>query len=157
MRPEINGYTMPPVTLDAVGGWQGEAQEAADQVEALEARVAELLPPADHANHLTDPREILADALGAAWDLTIVQGIDLPRMTPTEIERIARMVTGRKITVIYLHPAVDVLCAHFEDVPVAAVEDGEQYGVRFSDGHIDWIGRDVTEAFGDGVRELGGV
>ena len=34
------------------------------------------------------------------------------------------------------------------------VTDGERYGVRYDDGHVDWLGSSVGRAFGDGIEVL---
>ena len=32
------------------------------------------------------------------------------------------------------------------------VTDGERYGIQYDDGHVDWLGTDLTRAFGDGAE-----
>ena len=32
------------------------------------------------------------------------------------------------------------------------VTDGERYGIAYDDGHVDWLGTDLTRAFGDGAE-----
>lgn len=35
---------------------------------------------------------------------------------------------------------------------VAYVTDGERYGVQYGDGAVDWLGRDIVQAFGEGAE-----
>jgi hypothetical protein len=37
------------------------------------------------------------------------------------------------------------------------VTDGDRYGVRFDDGHVDWLGTDLSRAFGDGIEIIDDV
>lgn len=37
---------------------------------------------------------------------------------------------------------------------VAYVTDGTQYGVQYTDGHVDWLGSDPVQAFGEGAEVL---
>lgn len=35
---------------------------------------------------------------------------------------------------------------------VAYVTDGERYGVQYEGGHVDWLGADPVQAFGEGAE-----
>jgi hypothetical protein len=37
----------------------------------------------------------------------------------------------------------------------AYVTDGERFGIRYTDGLVDWMGTDIVAAFGDGARAEG--
>jgi hypothetical protein len=40
------------------------------------------------------------------------------------------------------------------DGAIDYVTDGEQYGVRYDDGRINWLGADLAQAFGDDVEVI---
>jgi len=35
---------------------------------------------------------------------------------------------------------------------IAYVTDGRRYGIRYEDGHTDWLGTDPVSAFGEGAE-----
>lgn len=89
----VNGYTVRLAEVDGVGEWDGQEENVCDVIDALNRRVAELLPNNDDGDDGALDYDVARQSLWDRW------GSDerLPDLTEDEIEAIAQDAVGRRV------------------------------------------------------------